>query len=98
MYVKSWINPDFNPKKPFSSSSILHCCYTGRLGKRPEEHSTTMSRLRITGPDAHVHLLCLLGTAEDGPAFHIPCMVAPDNLYRLPYQSYWLVLSDPSPL
>ena len=97
-YVKSWINPDFNPKKPFSLSSILHCCNTDRLRKRLEEHSKTMSRLSITGPDARVHFLGPPGTAKDGLASHILCVGAPDNLFRLPYRFYLLVLSDPSPL
>ena len=96
--MKSWINPDFNPKKPLSSSSILHSCNTDRLGKRLEKHSTTMSRLSITGLDARVHLLHPPVIAEDGLASHIPCVGAPDNLYGLPYRFYLLVLSDPSPL
>ena len=101
MYVKSWINQDFNPKKPFSLSSISHCCNTDRLGKRLEEHSTTICRLSITGPDARVHLLRPPpppGTVEDGLASHIPCVSALDNLYGLPYRFYSLVLSDLSPL
>ena len=66
VYLKSCINLDFNIKKPFSLSSILHWGNTDRLEKRLEDHSTTMSCLSITGPDAHIHLLRLPGTAEDG--------------------------------
>ena len=66
VYLKSCINLDFNIKKPFSLSLILG--NTDRLEKRLEDHSTTMSCLSITGPDAHIHLLRLPGTAEDGLA------------------------------
>ena len=68
MYLKSCINLDFNIKKPFSLSSILHWGNTDRLKKRLEDHSTTISCFSITGPDAHIHLLRLPGTAEYGLA------------------------------
>ena len=44
-YIKSRINPDFDPNKPFGSSSSSHLADSDRLGKRLDERMGTISRL-----------------------------------------------------
>ena len=43
-YIGSWINPDFNPQKPFSNA-VLHLAAADKLCKRVEERTTTLARL-----------------------------------------------------
>ena len=44
VYIKSWINPDFNPQKPFSNSAP-HLAAADKLCKRVEERTATLARL-----------------------------------------------------
>ena len=44
-YIKSRINPDFDPKKPFGSSSSSHLADAHRFGQRLDERMGTISRL-----------------------------------------------------
>ena len=43
-YVKSWINPDFNPLKPFGNAAP-HLSAADKLCKRVEERTTSLARL-----------------------------------------------------
>ena len=43
-YIKSWINPDFNPQKPFGNAQP-HLAAADKLCKRVEERTTSLARL-----------------------------------------------------
>ena len=43
-YIKSWINPDFNPQKPFGNAAP-HLAAADKLCKRLEERTTSLARL-----------------------------------------------------
>ena len=66
-YIKSWINPGFNLKKYFESSSPYHPADADRLGKRLDEEIATISCL-----SNH-----LLWTDAGIPQIDLPCVGVP---------------------